>query len=338
MRALYRAASGSQIRLIVQISARTDGSAADTLFLASKSSADAALKESGVPFVILRPAIVISRNAHGGSALLRALAAVPFATPLLHGDTPLQFVALGDVAECVCRALDGRLPAGTDLDIAAPDVLTLAQTVDRHRRWLGVPSRTPIAVPQIIAVLVSRAADLLGYLGWRSPLRSTAMAAAAGGITAPASLEWSGQSLKTLDEALRDAPAGVQDLWFARLYLLKPVIFGTLSLFWLLSGIIALLRFDASAAHLVDAGLAATAAAVLTTLTSLADIALGIGVIVSRYYASTALKGMIALSIAYLAAATLLSPCLWTEPLGPLVKVLPSIVLALVALAILDER
>jgi hypothetical protein len=47
---------------------------------------------------------------------------------------------------------------------------------------------------------------------------------------------------------------------------------------------------------------------------------------------------MIALSLAYLANATLLQPGLWLEPLGPLVKVFPSIVLALVALAILEER
>ncbi|PSJ63734.1 SDR family oxidoreductase [Pseudaminobacter soli (ex Li et al. 2025)] len=337
MQALYRAAAGSQVRLIVQISARTDGGAADTAFLASKRNADAALKASGMPFVILRPAIVIGRDAHGGSALLRALAAVPLATPLVHGGTPMQFAALDDVSECVCRALDGRLAAGTDLDIAAPEVLTLAQTVDRHRQWLGVPPRTAIAVSEIIARPVARAADLLGHLGWRSPLRSTAMAAAAGGVTAPEPNELPELRFKSLDETLRDAPGGVQDLWFARLYLLKPVIFGTSSLFWLLSGIIALLRFEASAAHLVDAGLSTAAATILTVLTSLADIALGVGVIVRRY-AGPALKGMVALSLAYLAAATLLSPTLWADPLGPLVKVLPSIVLALVALAILDER
>lgn len=47
---------------------------------------------------------------------------------------------------------------------------------------------------------------------------------------------------------------------------------------------------------------------------------------------------MVALSLAYLASATVLAPGLWVDPLGPLVKVLPSIVLTLVALAILDER
>ena len=45
-----------------------------------------------------------------------------------------------------------------------------------------------------------------------------------------------------------------------------------------------------------------------------------------------------ALSVGYLGLATLLLPGLWSDPLGSLVKVLPIIVLHLVALAILDDR
>jgi hypothetical protein len=47
---------------------------------------------------------------------------------------------------------------------------------------------------------------------------------------------------------------------------------------------------------------------------------------------------MLAVSLAYLAGASLLEPALWLDPLGVLVKVLPSILLTLVALATLDER
>lgn len=333
VRTLYEA--GRELRLIVQISARIEGSAAETPFLASKRAADDALKQSGVPFVILRPAMVIGRNAHGGSALLRALAAFPLITPLVHAQTPIQFAAIDNVALAVMEALEGHIPSGSDLDIAAPGTLTLAQTVARHRAWFGLPPARTVAVPAFAAKITAGAADLLGWLGWRSPLRSTAMRAVEGGIQAvPSPLPF---TPKTLDETLRGAPAGVQDLWFARLYLLKPAVFGTLALFWLLSGIIALVRFDASSAYLVTTGVPAPAVSAITLATGLADIALGVGVTVRRTSA-VCLKGMVALSLAYLAAATLLQPSLWLEPLGPLVKVLPSIVLALVALAILEER
>lgn len=74
MSALYEAAIATR-PLVVQISARTDGPGADIPFLATKRRADEALRASGLPHVILRPALVIGRNAHGGTALIRALAA-----------------------------------------------------------------------------------------------------------------------------------------------------------------------------------------------------------------------------------------------------------------------
>jgi len=335
MRALYRAAAGSAVRIIVQISARTDGSAAGNPFFASKRSADTALKASGMDHVILRPAVVVGRNAYGGTALLRGLAAAPGITPLVHGDTPMQFVALDDVADAVADALDGGIPSGSDIDLAAPETLTLADAVAIHRRWLGLPPARSVAIPAWLAGLVAGGADLLGRLGWRSPMRSTALAVAAGGVTGHQNLP--PHPLKNLRQALAASPAGAQDLWFARLYLLKPLVFGVLAAFWIISGLVALIRFDASAGLLEVAGMPPGLAATLTILTSAADIVLGLAVLF-RGQAARALIGMVLLSAAYLAAASLFAPGLWLEPLGPLVKVLPSIVLTLVALAILDER
>ena len=57
-----------------------------------------------------------------------------------------------------------------------------------------------------------------------------------------------------------------------------------------------------------------------------------------RRSAQVALLGMVAVSAAYLLGGTLLRPDLWADPLGPFVKILPGAVLALAALAILDER
>jgi hypothetical protein len=70
---------------------------------------------------------------------------------------------------------------------------------------------------------------------------------------------------------------------------------------------------------------------------ALLDIALGLAVIF-RPLARPALYGMILTSLGYLAAGTVLAPGLWLDPLGPLVKVFPAILLGIVALAILDDR
>ena len=132
------------------------------------------------------------------------------------------------------------------------------------------------------------------------------------------------------------APSGVQDLWFARLYLAKPLLIGTLSLFWLLSGLIPLVDPSGPTSHF-EPFMPSWMAMVLTLLTCALDATLGLAVLY-RPYARRALFGMLAVSIAYLAGGTLLEPGLWLDPLGPYVKVLPSLALTLVTLAILDER
>jgi hypothetical protein len=43
-------------------------------------------------------------------------------------------------------------------------------------------------------------------------------------------------------------------------------------------------------------------------------------------------------SLAYLVGATFLTPALWTDPLGPLVKIFPQLALMIVALAVLGDR
>lgn len=331
MQALYKAAPPGA--LIVQISARTDGAGKALPFLASKRAADTALANAGLPYVILRPAVVVGRHAYGGTALLRALAAFPLISPVANADSTIQFAALDDVTDAVSDALAGRIAPGSDIEIAGSQSYTLAEAVARFRNWLGLPDARTVSIPAWAARIVAKTADCLGWLGWRSPLRSTALDIAAGGVTASkGSAQW-----RNLDNVLAANPAGVADLWFARLYLMKPLVFGVLSLFWVASGIIALVRLNASAAHLESVGLGAAMAAALTLATSLADIALGTLVLLRRYSA-LALKGMILVSLAYLAGATIVSPGLWLDPLGPLVKVLPSVVLVLVAIAILDER
>jgi uncharacterized protein YbjT (DUF2867 family) len=337
MLAMYGAARAASIHVIVQISARTDGPGSESKFLASKREADAALAISGVPFVIIRPAIVIGRNAHGGSALLRALAAIPVRTPLVSAEVPMQFTALSDLANAVRDAIEGSLPGGSDLALAGVETLSLRKAVALHRAWLGLPPAKVTDVPRWLAAPIVLLADLLGRLGWRSPLRSTAIDLADNGTVAATGDSSAPTPSASLADTLAANPAGVQDLWFARLYLLKPVVIGVLGLFWLASGAIALVRFEQSAAVLSDALGARGAAQLLTLVTSLADILLGAGVLFRRY-ARPALVGMVLVSLAYLAAATVLTPALWLDPLGPLAKVLPSTVLALVALAILDER
>lgn len=333
-RALYEACKMAGGRLIVQISARTSGAAEHLPFLRTKKAADEALTASGLPHVILRPAIVLGRNAHGGSALIRALASIPFSVPLVHANSPVQTVSLEDVANAVSKAVDGRIDAGSDLHLAAAEHVTLRELVSIHRRWLGLPDTKAISLPAVFAAPVSFLADIAGRLGWRSPLRSTAIAVMSEGVIIDSTKSFI--TLQTAEQTLASYPSGVQDLWFARLYLLKALIFVCLSVFWLLSGTIPLLQVGTAARHFLPFMSQMTATS-LTVATCFLDIFLGIAVLI-KPLSRKALIGMLLVTASYLVGGSLLEPSLWLDPLGPLVKVLPSIVLTVTALAIFDER
>ncbi|ESZ31898.1 hypothetical protein X733_20520 [Mesorhizobium sp. L2C067A000] len=70
---------------------------------------------------------------------------------------------------------------------------------------------------------------------------------------------------------------------------------------------------------------------------ALADIAVG-ALIAWRPTSRLGLFGAIAVSLFYAIAGSILRPDLWLEPLGPLIKILPILVLHFAALAILEER
>jgi hypothetical protein len=132
--------------------------------------------------------------------------------------------------------------------------------------------------------------------------------------------------------------SSVQEKWFARLYLAKPLIIGSLSLFWVASGLIALtVAFSEASAILTSHGFPSRLAEGATLGTSVLDIAVGIS-IAARKTCRVGLCAGIGLSAVYMVGAALLTPDLWIEPLGALVKTGPAIILMLVALAILDDR
>ncbi len=188
--------------------------------------------------------------------------------------------------------------------------------------------------------LVALPADALGWLGWRSPARSTAVAQLAAGVTGdPTSwIAATGIRPKSLRGQPRSYPAGVQERWFARLYLLKPVAIGVLALFWFATGVIALgPGRGPSLAYLHAAGVEAPLDQVILIGGAIFDIALGLLLLIRRATRAVLLT-MLAVTPFYVLAGTLLAPGLWADPLGPLTKIGPLLVATVFTLAIIDER
>lgn len=339
VRALIAAAPAAGVQRIVQISAVGAAADASTAFLRTKAAADAALLAARVEAVILRPGLVVAPRAYGGTSLLRALAAFPVISPLVHADAPIQTVGLDEVAEAVAAAVRGDIPSGVVADLVEPEPRSLAATVDLFRAWLGLPPARVLRAPAAVATLAAVGADALGWLGWRSPLRSTAIRVLRDGVTGDATSVrgWRDPPFRSLPDTLSRLSPSSQELWFARLWLLKAPILGGLAAFWMVSGLIGFVRADTAAAVLSTRGAASALSALAVWTGAVADLVLGLAVLI-RPMAGASLKGMILVSLAYLLGATLWAPDLWLDPLGPLVKVVPAILLALVGLAVLDER
>jgi uncharacterized protein YbjT (DUF2867 family) len=314
-----------------------------TAFSRTKRKADDLIATSGFPHAILRPGFVVAPAAFGGSALIRALAALPFDLPKIEGGRPFHAIAIADLAETVARLAD-RWSSGiwsdVDWDVMAPEPATAAAVVEAHRRWLGASSRRRMTLPAGLLNFGARAADLAGWLGWRPPIRSTALAELRRGVGGDPGpwLAATGLKPRPLVDMLREMPATVQERWFARLYLLKALIIASLVVFWVVSGLIALtVAYPAAVGILTSHGFLPAVAHAVTVLSSLLDIAVGLA-IAHRRTCRMGLRVGIGVSLFYMAGAAVITPELWVEPLGALVKTGPAIVLMLVALAVLDER
>jgi uncharacterized protein YbjT (DUF2867 family) len=325
---------------VIQISAAGVRFDSSTEFFRSKARGDALLMASELDWVVLRPTLVLAREAYGGTSLLRASAAMPFTGFDVFPDSRVQTVFIDDVAAAVVAAARGEVAGGTIADLTEPDSHSFGELVREMRSWLGLPSwQASIGVPGILIRASVKVADALGRIGWRSPLRSTAITVLGEGIHGDPSA-WAkagGRPCRALGETLAAMPATAQERWFARLYLLLPMIVGTLALFWILSGLIALARFAAAREVLTSRGMSAGAAGLLVVGGALVDLALGAGVLVRRYARSAAV-GMVAVSLTYLVGGTILAPDLLVDPLGPLVKILPALTLGVIGAALLDER
>src|SRR5207244_2507096 len=128
---------------------------------------------------------------------------------------------------------------------------------------------------------------------------------------------------RDVEAALASEPASVQERWFARLYSLKPLIFGVFGLFWIVTGVISLgPGWNHGMFLLQEGGLEGNFAALTVTAGALADIVIGLAIL-SRPLSRYGLWAALIISLAYIVIGTALVPRLWSDPLGPMLKIWP---------------
>ncbi|MEH2592314.1 SDR family oxidoreductase [Bradyrhizobium sp. AZCC 1721] len=335
---LFAACEQLQIRRVIHFSAIGVDRETPSDFSRSKLAGDKALMERDLDWVILRPSVVIGRAAYGASALMRGLAALP-AIPVMPNTGQLQIVLLEDVVRTVEHFLDPAAPARQIIELVGPHRYSFSAVVALFRRWCRWPPARELHLPRFASSLMYKFGDMVSYLGWRPPVRRTAeREIGRGAVGNLEDMQRLGLHPKSLPEFFASEPASVQERWFAGMYLVKPAIFVVLSLFWLSTAFVSLgPGWGYGMGLMGEGGVEGTAAAVTIIAGALADLVIGIAIAyrpTSRY----GLYAAIAISFTYAIIGTILVPRLWADPLGPMLKIWPIIVLHFAALAVLEDR
>jgi uncharacterized protein YbjT (DUF2867 family) len=313
-----------------------------TPFSTTKREAERLIAASGIPYAILRPGFVIAPSAYGGSAMLRALAAFPIDLPASESATPFQPVAVEDIAGTIAWLAEHDISDQIDVawDLMQPQPITLGRVIEQFRWSFGTATGLRIPLPTFLLDFGATLGDLASRLGWSPPLRSTALAELRRGVRGDPSAWMAATGIVpiTVDARIGSRTASIQDKWFARLFLVKALTIASLALFWTLSGFIALvISYGRAKAILTAHDFPPALVAPFTIVSSVLDMTIGCLIAWRRSCRAGLLAGIV-VSLGYMMGATLLTPDLWIEPLGALVKTGPAIVLMLTALLTLDNR
>jgi uncharacterized protein YbjT (DUF2867 family) len=289
--ALHEACIRASIAKVIRFSAIGADREA-TRFSKSKLRDEKELTSRDLNWVILRPSVVIGRSAYGGSALLRGLASLPI-VPVMPETGELQPIHLYEVVETVVTLLKPDAPSCLTLELVGPRRYQFSELVRVFRRWMRSRPAHHFRLPTWSAAPLYRLGDAASILGWKPPIRSTAQRemhfGAAGDPT-----RWERTTrLKARDfeRELAREPASVQERWFARMYVLKPVIFAVFGAFWIVTGLISLgPGWEIGTSYVQEGGLGRSVAAAATIAGALADIIIGLAIL----YRPTARYGLYA--------------------------------------------
>ncbi|HTV31853.1 MAG TPA: complex I NDUFA9 subunit family protein [Methylocella sp.] len=142
--AIAKAAKSAGLANLVHVSALGADAASPSHYAQTKAYGEAAVRQALPGAVILRPSVIFGPEDHFFNRFA-AMARILPVLPLIAGETRLQPVFAGDVAEAVALALEGRAEAGKSYELGGPEVASLRQIQEfvlkvtgRHRRFIKV--------------------------------------------------------------------------------------------------------------------------------------------------------------------------------------------------------
>ena len=337
--AVAKACIASEVRCFVQISSL--GNPADGEFIASKHRFDAALSQMPLASVVLRPSVVYAwSGSYGGTSLLRALAATPFALPIpSDGKQRMQPMEAEDLGRLVVAIVES-FPAPRGIyEVGGPEPLELREYLLHWRRWLRIDGERVLPVPfPLVAIGICFAERFgkgpMGKTVWRMLVRGNVCEA-----DALARLQRDFRFRpRSLEQVLGEHPSQVQDRWHARLYPVVPILSVAMALVWIVSGLVGLLASSAQIELLAANSLLGGMHPVgFARACGVLDLVLGVSLLIGLRTRQVVLAMLISVLAYTLLSGTLL-PVLWLDPLGGLLKNLIVLPTLIVLFVLLDRR
>lgn len=225
---------------------------------------------------------------------------------------------------------------GQTLEPIGPETLGLKDLLARYRAWLGFGRARFLSVPMPFMRLLGRVGDIAsdGPVSTNSLMQMVA-GNAGNSIAYARSI---GFAPRSLNDALLARPAQVQDRWQAKLFFIAPAVKAMLVFLWLASAWLGLFHgSEATRSVVAGLGLPQMWADPLRISGSLLDLAVALLVLFDKNARWSSLAQFFVV-IGYTVVIGTALPSVWLDPLGPLLKNFPILLLVAVHGVIGDKR
>lgn len=159
-RNVVSAAKAAGVKKIVYVSALGARPGARSRYHKTKWAAEEAVRNSGIPWVILSPSVIVGPEDRFVNLLAGMIRSFPgalgFVPVIGNGKNKLQPIAVDDVAECVAKAAVNDGLSAKEYALTGPDVFTFDELLDTIMSVLVAPRwkiHIPMGLAKIAAIL-----------------------------------------------------------------------------------------------------------------------------------------------------------------------------------------
>lgn len=335
-RALYKAAEAASVRRVILISAISARPDIATDYAQSKLIGESVLQSTTLEWFILRPSLVYGDGSYGGTSLIRGMAGLPFFIPLPgNGKFEVSPLHVSDLAKSVKMICEDDRFERQIMEPVGPETLDLRTLLTRYRAWLGFGRARYWSLPLPVMYIMARIGDVAG----NGPVSTNSLTQMIAGNAGDSTgfTRAIGFAPRSLNNALDERPAQVQDRWHARLFFLAPALKAMLIAMWLISAWLGLFYgAPQTVALLSHLGLPLELADPLRIGSSIFDMVIAGCIFIDRRAKWSTILQLVTVLI-YTIVIGIGLPQSWLDPLGPLLKNFP-IMLAIAIYGIIGNN